>query len=75
MAIPGINKLRARTLLAEPNRQADGPTDAELAQQLGISKSRVYQLRLRAIAKIRRAVLDDPELRQLAVEVCGREVE
>ena len=47
-------------------------TDAEIAAQLGISRSRVFQIRLRAMAKIKQAVLDDPCLRELAEEFTGK---
>lgn len=66
-----INDLRARELLAETGRKAHGLTDREIARRLGISKARVYQLRLRAVTKIRQAVVADPVLRELAEEVCG----
>lgn len=44
----------------------NGPTllsQREVAELLGVSKSRVSQLELRALEKIRRAVLRDPQLR------------
>jgi len=73
----GQNDLRAKNLLAATavNRVAPGLTDAELGKIFGISKGRAYQLRLSAIAKIRKAFLEDPELRELAEEVCGRPIE
>lgn len=72
--IPGINKLRARTLLADHDYAAPGMTDTEIGKVLGISRGRAYQLRLRAIAKIREAVANDPELRDLVSDVCGFDV-
>jgi orotate phosphoribosyltransferase-like protein len=74
--MPGISKLRAHDLLSADavNCQVPGLTDGEIAKRLGISRSRAYQLRLRALAKIREAFLTDPELRELAEEVCGRQI-
>jgi len=72
--IPGISKLRAKQLFAQANQEAPGLSDGEIAKRLGMSRSRVYQVRLRAIAKFKQAVLDDPELRELAAEVCGRAI-
>lgn len=68
------NSLRAKQLMAMPCRLGEGPTDEQLAVELGISKARVYQLRLRAIAKIRQTVLEDPELAEFASELCGFDV-
>lgn len=74
MTIPGVSKLRARELLADHDYHVPGMSDEEIGKRLGISYGRVYQLRLRAIAKIQAAILDDPELRELASDVCGYEV-
>jgi DNA-directed RNA polymerase sigma subunit (sigma70/sigma32) len=65
------NDLRAKSILANSGEQVDGLTDREIAELMGISRGRVYQIRLGAILKIRRAILDDPELRTMAAEVCG----
>ena len=65
------NDLRAKALLSGFRQRVPGMSDRDIGKLLGISYGRVYQLRLRAIAKIRQAVLDDPLLRELAEEVCG----
>jgi hypothetical protein len=69
--------LKAKDLLAPAavNHNAPGLTDAEIAEIFGVSRARIIQLRLRALWKIRRAVLEDPVLRQLAQEVCGHSLE
>lgn len=46
-------------------------TDEEIASVLGITRSAVFQLRHRALRKLRRAILADPVLRTMATEVCG----
>lgn len=68
------NHLRAKKLLAQTHAPAPGLSDAEIGKRLGMSKSRVYQVRLRAIAKIRAAILDCPRLRELAEDVCGKSI-
>src|SRR4051794_26660752 len=47
-------------------------TDAEIAVHMGLSKARVFQLRLRAMAKIRNAAIHDPDLRDAIEELTGR---
>lgn len=44
-------------------------THAEIAALLGCTRQNVYEAEQRALAKIRRAVLDDLELKQMAVEI------
>lgn len=64
-------QLFARQEFAGAGSEAPEASDAQIAADLGISKSRVWQLRLRAMAKIKQAVLEDPDLRELAEELCG----
>ncbi len=49
-------------------------SDVELAKELGISKARVSQIRQRAMEKMRRNILRDPELKAMAAEICGHEL-
>lgn len=64
------NDLRAKDILRGGfNQNVPGPSDVEIGRMMGISHGRVYQLRLSALKKIRQAVLADPELRDLALEI------
>jgi hypothetical protein len=45
-----------------PTDLADGLSDYEIAQLWGVTRSRVFQIRRRAMAKMRAAILEDPEL-------------
>ena len=65
-AIPGIHKLRAKTLLAVPHRPSPVATDAELAKLLGVSKGPVYNLLLQAPQVLRRRVR--PAIRRGRIE-------
>jgi hypothetical protein len=51
---------------------APAMTDDQIAVAMGISKSLVFQLRMRAMAKIREAVLNDDDLRDATEEIVGR---
>ena len=53
--------------------RCDGLNDYEIAKLWGVSHSRVFQLRQKALKKIRAAVLADPELMEVVVELCGLE--
>src|SRR4051812_33259682 len=60
--------------LFERTTIAPAMTDDQIAEQMGLSRARVFQLRMRAMAKIRSAVLANPTLRELAEELVGREL-
>jgi hypothetical protein len=49
-------------------------TDEQIAAHMGLSKGRVFQLRMRAMAKIRAMVLEDQALREMAEDLVGREL-
>jgi hypothetical protein len=68
MSVPLASQLFASEHLGH----APVMTDREIADQLGVSHALVFHLRMRAMSKIREAVLTDPELRELAEEFVGR---
>ncbi len=47
-----------------PPREESGETLQNIARALGMSRERVRQIESKALIKIRRAVLDKPELRR-----------
>lgn len=47
-----------------PPREESGETLQNIARVLGMSRERVRQIEAKALIKIRRAVLDKPELRR-----------
>lgn len=48
---------------------------SEVARQLGVSRARVLQIEQRALAKLRRAIAEDDELREFFLEVLKTGVE
>ena len=48
-------------------------TQSDIAKLWGVTRSRVFKIEQQALRKIRRAILADPDLRQLAIEACGRQ--
>lgn len=46
-------------------------TQRDVAKRLGVSRARAFQLEQSALRKIRKAILADPALRRIAIEVCG----
>lgn len=48
-------------------------TQRDVAELFGITQGRVYQIEQSALRKIRQAILADPRLRDIAIEVCGSE--
>jgi hypothetical protein len=48
--------------------------DHYLAEKWGVSRGRVFQIRCTALEKIRRGILADPVLRELASEACGFDI-
>ncbi len=44
-------------------------TDERLAERFGVSRTRIFEQRHRAIQKLRDAVLRDPVLRQTAIDM------
>jgi hypothetical protein len=62
--------LGMKELMAGANEQADGLNDYEIARMWGVFHSLIFNLRVRAIKKLRRGILADPVLRQLAID-CG----
>jgi len=48
---------------------ADGLSDYEIAKQMGISRSLVFQIRQRAMKKLRLMILEDPDLREVVEEI------
>lgn len=64
--------------MSRPNYLPDGAaglSDHEIGQILGITRSRVFQIRERAVRKLREAILADAEMRELASEICGIELD
>jgi len=49
-------------------------TDEQIAERLGLSRARVFQLRIRAMAKIKAAILADDDLRDTAEELTGHRI-
>lgn len=58
--------------IMEQTTIAPAMTDEQIAARIGLSKARVFQLRMQAIAKIRAAVLEDESLREIVEELVGR---
>lgn len=48
-----------------------GLSDAEIAERLGVTRTRVWQLRQRAVAKLRERLAADPVIREYIVERYG----
>lgn len=60
-----------KTQVVKDDEDASLVSDYEIAEMLGISRTRAWQLRLSAIRKLKTAILADPVLRQLAIDVVG----
>ena len=71
----GSQVARRRCDGAKREANCDGLNDSEIGQVLGISRARVFQIRQRALEKIRIAVLADPDLAEVVAELRGSDHE
>jgi hypothetical protein len=49
-------------------------SEAEIAKLWGVTRTAVWQVKRRALSKLRAAIVADPVLREIAAEACGVEI-
>lgn len=57
-----------------PSRTAGEKTDKQIARELRMTVAAVKRIRRRALEKIKTAILEDPSLLDVAMEICGYDV-
>jgi hypothetical protein len=66
-----LGRATARTSRLRPRRPAGNATLEQCGERFGVTSERVRQIEAGALRKLRKAILDDPELSAIVLEVFG----